>query len=259
MKINHHISLSVSSEDCKALSRMGVEVKEGFHGFDVDEEHKHWLELSEWIKKRKAVDMVYTIFTKNEIAKVDWLQIVPEWHYGYPQPHEDEFGHHEATYDLSDYCSKCGIGLVQKAPFQMKNEPKWGGNRILQMNWVFDEFFVTPEVWKSIFKPYDIMCRPVINRKGIELETVVQLVVEQEHSIFTENLANEKCPSCGRVKYLPVVRGYFPNLKDEPSISIVKTKEYFGSGARAYKKILISQKHAKTLEKAKVRGVKVKP
>ena len=45
------------------------------------------------------------------------------------------------------------IGAKQVSPFRMKESPNWGRRSILQMNWLFDEYFVKPEVWNAVFQP----------------------------------------------------------------------------------------------------------
>lgn len=149
--------------------------------------------------------------------------------------------------------------MRQNAPFQMKAKPEWGRNGILQLNWVFDEYFVTPAVWTASFKPKGIDCRPVVSQRGGELKTVVQLVVEKDVGILTDGLLSERCTRCGRVKYLPVMRGPFPPLTTEPSSEMVKTREYFGSGAAAHKRVLVSPKLARALAAEKVLGASVRP
>jgi hypothetical protein len=260
MRIVHRISISATPADLRDLKALGVVVgAHGFVTFEVDEEHEQWSELEKWIQARRAVDIVSTKFSKQEIDDAEWLSLVPDWHYGYPQPEEDVFGFREATFDLTNYCKQCGMGMTQKAPFQMKSEPKWGNKSILQLNWVFDEYFVTPTIWASIFKPHGIGSLPVIDRNGIKLKTVVQLVVKEEVGIMTNGLLGEECPNCKHVKYLPITRGPFPSLLDRPSTTMAKTTEYFGSGASAYKGVLISRGLARILSEQKIRGASVKP
>jgi hypothetical protein len=207
----------------------------------------------------EAGDFISTKFSKKELAEAQWLELVPDWHHGYPQPNEEAFGYREATYELTGFCERCGIGMKQRAPFQLKAEPKWGRNGILQLNWVFDEYFVTPQAWRTLFKPRGIACRPVLNTKGVELETVVQLRIEEEVGIVTEGLAREQCPSCGRMRYLPVTRGPFPASTSEPTRVMVKTREYFGSGAAAHQRVLVSRELAHALVVARVRGASLRP
>jgi len=227
--------------------------------FDVEETHPHWSELLILFRKWKVSDVARTEFTRGEIQSARWLNLLPDWHYDYPQPDEGAFGYLTATYDLSDYCAECGSGLKQKAPFQMKAEPDWGRKGILQLNWVFDEYFVKPEVWHKIFEPFGIDCRAVTNIAGTALDTVVQLIVDQQSAMVTDELPFQKCVKCGLIKYLPVSRGRFPALLDEPRAHMVKTAQYFGSGRSAYRQLVLSQEIGKALASEKVLGASVRP
>lgn len=114
--------------------------------FDVGEDHEQWFEIRATLDGWGVSEgHVTTKFSREEVAQARWLDLVPDWHHGYPQPDEHESRYLSVTYDLSGWCSMCGTGLRQKAPLQMKAEPKWGRRGILQLNWVFDEYFVTPE------------------------------------------------------------------------------------------------------------------
>lgn len=73
-------------------------------------------------------------------------------------------------------------------------------------------------------------CVRCSDRAAGELSTVVQLVVDETVPIVPGGLSAERCADCGRLKYLPVNRGFFPKLTAEPVGSMVKTAEYFGSG-----------------------------
>jgi len=259
MQIVHHVALSADEVEMRELEGLGVKVQDGFFAFEVTESDPRWGEFRTWIARRRPSDFVYTRFSKGEIAAARWLGLEPDWHHGYPQPNELEFGYLEATYDLTEYCRQCGAGLRQKAPFQMRGEPRWGRRSILQLNWVFDEFFVTPEVWQAVFEPRGIASRTVTNRRGIELRTVVQLVVAEEVGLQTDGLAQETCGACGRIKYLPVTRGPLPPLTSEPTGHMGKTRELFGSGASAFREVLVSQALRRDLRSGGVRGASFTP
>src|SRR5437868_3391201 len=148
MEILHRISVASSSEIRGELADLGIAIEaDGFAVFDVAETDPAWPQLQAWIRKRQASDVASTKFAKSEIEGAAWVTLEPTWHCGYPQPNELEFGYLKATYDLTEYCDRCGIGKKQKAPFQLKKEPAWNGKGILQLHWVFDEFFTTPDVW----------------------------------------------------------------------------------------------------------------
>ncbi|HEY7550090.1 MAG TPA: hypothetical protein VH913_11310 [Hyphomicrobiaceae bacterium] len=268
MKIVHRIALRASESQRKELEALGVVTPPGdilpgerdaFVAFDVTEDHPNWPSLRRLFDQWKVPDNVRTVFSKSEIKAADWLKLTSEWYHGYPQPDDGHFGYLGVTYDLSDYCKKCGIGARQKAPFQMEGEPRWGRNGILQLNWVFDEYFVTPEVWTKVFKAHGVRSRPVTDTTGSELRSVLQLVVEEEVDLHTEGLATEACAICGRIKYLPVTRGPFPALVTRPAREIARTKEHFGSGGRAFRAILVSKALAHALNSEAVRGVSLRP
>lgn len=260
MEITHRISINSSPSIQRELAEFGVAVADhGFVSFDVEESADAWPSVEAWIGRRQAVDIASTNFSKAEVLHASWLELEPEWHHGYPQPDEDEFGYRRATYDLSDWCEFCGIGMRQNAPFQMTGEPKWGRRSILQLNWVFDEFFVTPKFWDEVFRPHGVKCRSVTNARGIELKTVVQLSPHEEVGVVTQGLPEAACPQCGRTKYLPVTRGRSPALTSEPASSMVKTNVYFGSGASADKRVLVSNALARALIASKARGAALRP
>lgn len=74
-----------------------------------------------------------------------------------------------------------------------------------------------------------------------------------------DGLSAEACGRCEGVKYLPVLRGAFPPVTREPTAQMVKTQAFFGSGASAYRQVLISRNLAQALATAKVRGASVWP
>lgn len=268
MKIVHRISFRASDKQLQELKFLGVNVPPGallpgdsdpFVGFDVDEDHPNWGILSGLFEKWGVSDAVGTKFSKQEIRSARHSVLLPEWHHGYPQPDDLNFGYLQATYDLTNYCAECGTGLVQSAPFQMRGEPKWGRRGIMQLNWVFDEYFVTPEVWGGIFSPFGVEARPVNDVKGNTLKTVVQLVIPEVVGIRDDGLAKEACPRCNRMKYSPEVRGFFPPLAEEPASAISKTIEYFGSGGSAHKAVVVSHALAMSMMDANLKGVSFRP
>lgn len=228
--------------------------------FDIADDHPQWSRvltlMREWAVPETHVS---TWFTKQEIEAASWLELVPDWHQGYPLSDEDKLGYRATTYDLEHWCERCGAGMTQAAWFRMKGEPKWGRNAILQLNWVFDEYFVTPDAWSTVFEPAGIGCRPVLSPCGAELKTVVQLVIENSVDIATKGLASERCTWCGRVKYLSDTRRPFPVLLQEPTSPMVRTVEYFGSGSRAYNAILVSRQIAWRLAAARIHGASLRP
>jgi hypothetical protein len=267
MRFIHRIGLRANSERQRELQNLGVKLpesillpggKDPLLAFEVDENSPNWPKLQYLFQHWQASDVLRTEFSKKEIETARWLEIAA-WHHGYPQPDEHVFGYRQVTYDLTEWCEQCGMGGKQKAPFQMKGEPRWGRNGILQLTWIYDELFVKPEVWSRVFDSRGIPYRPVIDSRGVELTTVVQVVIEEEVGVVLEGFPTESCAKCGRLKYLPIARGPFPALAEQPSRAVARTREYFGSGGQADKRIVVSQELARSLTTEKVRGAVLRP
>jgi hypothetical protein len=210
-----------------------------------------------------------------------WYHLYATGHFGYPQP---EDGYALATYDDS-YCDRCGIGGLQRIPFRFRSEPKARHSQFLQLNWVFDEFFVRPEVVADLKEAgiTGVEFEPVIHhRTGRFLKTVQQLMVLSGLSAALDIVGlqpvtckpdNEEGPPwygggqpryppdypyCGHIKY------HWPQthalrFRRQPFVSapdIVKSFEWFGSGGSASRAILISERAVGTIEKHRWRGVK---
>lgn len=223
--------------------------------FDLSDAHPRYEEVralmdalglkptSKWLK-----------FTPEEIAAARWLSITA-FPQGYPYP-DDIYEYVKVTYDTTEWCPKCGVGAKQNAPFRMRREPQWGKRHdILRLHWVDDALFTRPEVWERVFKPFGIGCMPVLNARGTaELQTVVQLVVEEHVGLSTEGLEGHTCPECGRVKYREPL-DFLPTLLEEPSGAMAMSREWFGSGGAAYHLTLVSQTLWQAMVSDGVRGI----
>ncbi len=262
MRIIHRISHNIDNEMQLELEQFGIKVDVGLATFEVDESHNSWHSIKAWIEKSNALDVVRTEFTNAELSNAKMLQMAASWQHGYPEP-SDEMGFLNETYVASSVCKECGSGKVQQHPFRIKQEPKWGSRQVLQLNWVFDEFFVQPETWGLVFQPFGIACREVLHvRTGKPLTTIVQLCVDEISTVdlaIDDDTEVEQCASCGVEKYVPIVRGEFPGLCGELKGSIVKTKEVFGSGASSWRAVLVSAELFRAVVKAKIKGVEFIP
>jgi hypothetical protein len=226
--------------------------------FDAAEDHPNWPALCKLFGQWKvAPHSVRTEFTPRELDAARWLSMTA-WNNGYPQPEEDE-KFLAITYDLTMCCNACKLGKVQNAPFRIKGEPKWGRRGIMTLLWVHEEFFVPPSVWETIFKPFGIMSRPVANRRGEFLETVVQLVIEDEVDIVMDGLDSTRCDACGRCKYHRTGQGQFPPLAQEPKGGLARTRQSFGSGWECIRAALISQDLRRAIVAHKLRGAEFIP
>jgi len=253
--------------------------------FEISDNNPVWPVISEIMTRLDIKSTPQTKFSEREIKEAHWLSICCTSHFGYPQP---EDGYDRLTYDPSDYCPTCGIGGVQKVPFRFKSEPKAKRSSFLQMNWVFDEFFIRPEV-RELFEENGITgidYLPCIHHKNNKiLDSIEQLrilsvlppgLIIGGLNTVTCKIDNEesrhlpktwqpkfpnKIPHCGRVKYhypKPGPTIYCENaFRNAPDI--IKSFEWFGSGGSAWREVIVSQKVASIILKQKFRGISLTP
>lgn len=262
MKILRRVAGPSSPQTVQELAELGVKVSaEGWFGFWFDEADPRWPDLRAWRTRQGWTDeaLSMTEFTRSELKAAASLEFSADWQWGYPQPHEDVFGYRKVTYDDSAFCQRCGVGLRQVAPFELVGEPKWGRRNVLQLNWVFDEIFVTPGLWEGVFRDFGIPAREVRDAKGHRLATVVQLVVDDRVDLEMGAQPSRRCEVCSVVKYDVVSRGFFPPTRQELPGAIVKSNQWFGSGAKAFQTIVASRELYAALEQVKVKGARFVP
>lgn len=267
MRYIHRICLRATHAQIAELRELGMTFEpddevylepDPLVAFKVAEDHSHWpriqAQMREW---DTATHIVHTEFTQRELDAARWLRMTA-WDNGYVLPQED-MKFVDVTYDMTHGCRRCGFGKIQKAPIRIKGEPKWGRRGIMSLIWAYDDFFVPPAVWEAIFKPFGIACRPVANRHGKLLETVVQLVFAERVDVVTDGMRiNEICEECKTPKYRGVERGPFAPLVQEPSGAIARTRQAFGSGWTTYD-VIISQELRRAMVAHKLRGAEFVP
>jgi hypothetical protein len=207
--------------------------------------------------------MVTTTFSASDMALATCFLLRPTWHWAYPGPDVDNNGYHDATYVEKEICGSCGAGMRQVAPFQFVSNPKWKGRGVVQTNWVFDEFFLAPSVYREVFAPLGIASRPVLNYKGVVLDDIVQLVVDEAVAADDKAIGlavpHPRCDACARVKFEPWVRGFFPPPLSPLKGHIARTEQWFGSGHSAFHEIVVSRDLAQALIARKEKGVRLWP
>ena len=261
MKIIHHIGINPDKEQNAILKKIGIVIPErsnsftGFFSFDLEETSTEYQQLKPYLEKWKALDTVGMIFTEDENNNAKQLVFLVNWDNGYPMP-DDDNGYKKTTYDDSDYCNTCGMGLKQKEPFRLKKAPNWSGHkRMFSLNWVYDELFARKDFYESLFNPIGIQSEKVLlYKKETVIDDTVQLIIpETETSLNLEGYPYEVCKVCNRKRYNLINKGLFPSFKDDVGdMQIFKSKELFGTGASARKYIFVSQALRQELIKSKI-------
>jgi len=260
MTIYHKITYGPGHRIAPVLASLGHQHNGKLVTLEISEEDPLWPAMADAASVHGPLHSVRTEFSKREFESAEYLEMTPSWHQGYPQP-EQHFDFVRVAYDSSGYCDACGIKGNQIAPFRMSGEPGWGKNSILQLNWVFDEYFSKPETWSDIFEPLNIGFQPVIrHRDGTQLESVVQLDVSDRSDVNVSGLNSETCPSCGRVKYNWVTRGFSPSPVNPPiGVHAFKSSEWFGSDHSGNHMVFVSAKLYDDIVKSGIRGAAFRP
>jgi hypothetical protein len=298
VKINHRIALNHDNPFWLGIERLGLKYERGDSNnvlklampsvLNITENEPEWPDVARLVGEcSPATHFVSNVFTKRELDAAEWLLLEALGHHGYPEPDID---YHTATDDIADYCPVCGIGGVQNAPFRLSAEPKASHSQFIQLNWVFDEFFLREEAREGLLEEgiagIDFLA-PVLHRTDRPSTQITQLRVRTvlPPALETESLETVTCKEeneewetelrlrkirppaaasnryCGRVKYHREHRGMFRfdrgAFLEVPDV--VKSYEWFGSGASAHQIVIVSQRFRQAVVTAKWRGVTFEP
>jgi len=265
MNIMHRISFNSKQHDMyNYFEKMGFKINSGILStFDVGENDKRWVDISKVISCHPLdiLDVQFeTRFTKIEMEKAFFFAISPIWHFEYPQP-TDDLAYKAITYDSTKICSKCGVEQKQIASFSIKKNPKWGKRNIVQLNWIFDEYFVSG-VLKSQLENECIRFKFRFVNKYLtndRLDDIFQLDIDRtiDLDMSTETIF-ARCNVCNQIKYLPHTKGFFPHPKDV-DFTIAYSKQYFGRGNNAHHAVLINKNVYVLFKKLGVNGISYIP
>ncbi len=225
----------------------------------ISESHPKWRPLAKWLNAHDTLHTVELKFTPAEVRAAPWCTIMAS-HIGYPQP-ADDFGYLHVTYESPSGCLACGIGFRQVSPFRLRTAPDSHRLRLFQLNWVFDEFFVTDacrdELRASRISGIDFY--PVLHHKtGSEIIgwSQMRIVETLEAPLNTAGLVTETCNRCSGSKFNypqgePLALASSP---PETTPDVVKSREWFGSGGEAHHLVVVSQRFASLILRSKWRG-----
>ena len=273
MKVQHRLVFTMMPDKLQVLKKLALDTdsklsrlkliddataSRPYFRLEIYEHHPKWNELLNYKSLLFWSDSPKTIFTKMELANAKFFNL-SAWLWDYPQP-ADDFDYLNFTYDLSNYSSKSGMIAVQKAPFRMRCEPKWGKKHFLTLNWVFDALFTHPQIYDDFLSSLGIETMPVIHhKKGSELKTVIQLLPQGTVELDMENHPFEICPVTGVKKYPDIRQGYFPGIIGDCDFHLCVSNQHFGDGGCAFKNIIISATLQKYISEKKLKGVWLTP
>ncbi len=261
MTITHRVTLYVDEAKRSELADFGIVVGLGAQTLLIESTHPSWPLLQAKFTAWQACILPETRFDDSELAQADFLVVQPRSHQGYPEPSND-FGFLGAAYDLSTHCSWCGTGEVQREAFRLRKEPTWGRRHILQLNWVYDAYFVKVGNAESVFEEFGVQRREVLKHSTNEVLPGIRQLVPQGTARIGDNLnayPGTHCDACGRHKYLPITKGRFPALSTPPEYHYFVSEEEFGSARSSHREVFVSQALYTKLALVGLRGVTFVP
>lgn len=266
MEILHHFGIKLSSDHGgQEFADLGIKLEPATRlpngniitSFEIGEHDPRWTIAQRLAARFQLTEFVRTEFAESEVNAAKTMCIFASSQQGYPEPSE-KFGFMAATFDLSDYCRKCGVGRRQIRPFRIKPVPNLK-RKVMQLNWILDEYFVTREVWEEVFQPFGIGCWPVvIDGTEEESESVVQIRVDHYAELRLDEANETTCSSCGRKKMKMELRGFSPNPVSVPA-PVFKSIQYFGSDAAAFRRVLITSSLYQKIKWNELYGIEFYP
>lgn len=266
MEILHHFGIKLSSDDERqGFIDLGINLEPAkrlpngniITSFEIGEGDPRWIAAQQHAAKFQITESTRTEFDEAEFDAAKAICILASSQRGYPEPSEKR-GFLAATFDLSDHCTRCGIGRRQVRPFRLKSALALKRS-IMQLNWIFDEYFVARAMWTAVFEPLGIGCWPVVlDRTGEEIKSVVQLRISHHADLHLDESNATICPTCGRTKTRMDLRGFCPEPVTMPA-PIFKSTQFFGSDSNAFNRVLISSSLYKEIKKDRLRGVEFYP
>lgn len=229
----------------------------------IAESDGHWPKLAKYLAIDDVFHTVELHFSKEDIRNADYCKLGTTGHFGYPQP-ESAFGYLNITYDPAKGCRACGVGLVQIGPFRFRKAPTQRSH-LVQLNWVFDEFFVSASARADLensgltgfrFEP------AVLHRSGEPITDWYQLRIDGSVPglVDTTELVKESCAVCGKSKFNhPTDQLIHIGLDGTDLPDVAKTIEWFGSGGSAWRSTLVSKNFVDYVLSKKWRGLDLTP
>ncbi len=212
------------------------------------------------------------VFDQGELRASDYLLLMMDTHWGYPQP-EDDFGYRNVSFDVSKACPLCGNGAIQLNPLMIKGKVGFGKRDITAMFWI-SELIVNTRL-RSLIESSDLtgaefwpLLRYKLGQPGEPIVGYYQLLVKSvlhpasSSTIFPVVTLPRGIPSCscGRTgrnwprNQLRYKRNDLTAAKD-----FNMTYEWLGGGLGTSQLKVVSSRVYEMFIKNKVKGAVFEP
>ncbi len=249
MKVKYRLSIDLDHKS--KFQRAGLDLdafRDGMTDYTdsvivyIEETDPRWPDIKRLSDRLKLLPLIETEFSLEEERSAACLRFMSTTFFGFPEPRLAYREMLEQVYDLSNYCTECGLGKVQKEPIRLAKDPKWGRGKTFQTHWLFDVILVEASGWENIFKPFGVEIWPVHSKSSKVYSNVVQLRFGEEVTLaMTPDAPKHICKKCRRPKYHPLDRGFFPRVISEQVPPLFWSKEEYGYERAADRWMLVRQ------------------
>ena len=235
----------------------------------VYDDNLYFNQIVKLFKKISVSPTVTCEYSKKELSEAKYLSIWLKRYSGYPQPEaigvKDSYFNY--TFDITNFCTNCGNGLVQKDSFYLKKSFNIERIRFGGVYWEYDTFFITKEL-QDLFVKEKFTGIEFVPVKNIKTKQIVDNIVQLKiNAIFPQKLKFDtkeviNCKSCNTIKNL---------RKDDSEIFAPKeilkdldkdfylSQEWHGAGLLCCKSVLISNRVYKFFVDNKIKNINAEP
>lgn len=237
--------------------------------FEIADSDPLFEEVSKFMLNYDINPQIRLEYSKKELTEARYLHIWLRRYSGYPQPEvidiKDSYINY--TFEITNFCTKCGSGLVQNDSFYLKKAFNIEKLRFGGVYWVYDTFFITTELRDLLIKEKftGIEFVPVKNIRTKQIvDNIVQLKINE---IFPAKLKYDiekiiDCKQCGQKRDVMKMDSEVVTSKDvlkDLDKDFYLSQEFHGDGFLCCKSVLISNRVYKFLIDNKIKNICAEP
>lgn len=218
----------------------------------VYDDNLYFNQIVKLFKKISVSPTVTCEYSKKELSEAKYLNIWLKRYSGYPQPEaigvKDSYLNY--TFDITNFCTNCGNGLVQKDSFYLKKSFNIEKIRFGGVYWEYDTFFITKEL-QDLFVKEKFTGIEFVPVKNIKTKQIVDNIVQLKiNAVFPAKLKYEvekviDCKQCGLKRDVIKMDSELFTPKDalkDLDKDFYLSQEFHGDGLLCCRNVLISNR-----------------
>lgn len=259
---NGHIRKFLTDHDIKFSSEILLV-------FEIADSDPLFEEVSKFMLNYDINPQIRLEYSKKELTEARYLHIWLRRYSGYPQPEAIDVknSYINYTFDIKNFCTKCGSGLVQNDSFYLKKSFNIDKIRFGGVYWVYDTFFITTEL-RDLFAKEKFTGIEFVPVKNIKTKQIVDNIVQLKiNEIFPAKLKYDiekiiDCKQCGQKRDVMKMDSEVITSKDVQKNldkDFYLSQEFHGDGFLCCKSVLISNRVYKFLIDNKIKNICAEP